>query len=60
MTVPVKTQGVDVEVIVDVVSVRVGRALALPIFLDVLTPFDENLREDLTGKMVRRLSAQMS
>jgi len=30
------------------------------VYGDAFTPFDDELREDLTGKVVRRLSASVS
>jgi hypothetical protein len=53
-------QGVDVEVTADVVYVRVSRAIALNVYLNQWTEFDDTLREDLTGKVARRLSAAVS
>ena len=40
----------------DFVVVRLGRGIANLQFISTLTPFDDNLREDLTSKVVRRLS----
>jgi hypothetical protein len=60
IVVPVTTQGVDADLIFDIVYVRTGRAIALCLFADAFSAFDDELREDLTGKVVRRLSAGIS
>ncbi len=57
---PVKAEGVDVDITTDLVYVRTGRAIAFGLFFDTFTAFDDELREDLTGKIVRRLSAGVS
>jgi hypothetical protein len=59
ITLPVRTRATDVDLIVDIVYIRVGRGLALPFFVDALAPFDQDLRADLTGKVVHRLAAQL-
>ena len=56
-TVPLNTQGLDVDVDVDLVFVRVGRAVTTLVFIDVLSPFDEDLRAQLTRKVVGRMTA---
>jgi hypothetical protein len=60
VTLPVSAQGQNVDVILDLIFVRAGRGMAIMIFVDVLSPFDEDLRADLTGKVVRRLTADVS
>jgi hypothetical protein len=59
-TLPLSTSGLDVELTVDYVFVRVGRGVALLALADVQRPFDEDLRADLTSTVVRRLAAQLS
>ena len=56
ITVPVMSEGVDLDVIVDMVFVQAARGLTLTLFIGVLTPFDEDLRDELTATSVRRLS----
>ena len=56
---PVSSQDVDVDLIVDVVYVRVGRAANLLLFLNSNSPFDEQLRAGLTAATVRRLSGAL-
>lgn len=46
------------DVIVDLVFVRADRGISLGLFIDVLSPFDSDLREHLTATRVRRLSGQ--
>ena len=61
VTVPVTTEeGLDVDVIVDLVFVRADRGISLGLFIDVLSPFDSDLREQLTATSVRRLSDNLS
>jgi hypothetical protein len=60
ITLPVRTRATDVDLIVDIVYIRVGRGLALPFFVDALAPFDPDLRADLTGKVVHRLAARLA
>ena len=43
------------ELFVDLVFVRSGRAISLGAFVDVQRPFDDALRTDLTAKPVGRL-----
>lgn len=59
ITVPVSRQGVDANVLIDVVVVRVGRALSLGVFVDALTEFDSGFRAKLTATQVRRLRADL-
>jgi hypothetical protein len=56
ITVPVTSQGVDVDVIVDVVFVRAGRGMTITLFMDLISSFDADLRDQLTATSVRRLS----
>jgi hypothetical protein len=58
VTLPLSAEGIDVDYAVDLVFVRVDRGIALLVFGDVLTPFDEELRSDLTSKVTRRLAAE--
>jgi len=55
ITIPVSHKGVDANVLVDLVVVRVGRAFALELFVDALQPFDEGFRAKLTDTQVKRL-----
>jgi hypothetical protein len=57
ITLPVTSEGTEVDVFADHVLVRVGRGLALLTFVDVLSAFDEELSADLTSTVVRRLAA---
>jgi hypothetical protein len=59
-TLPMSTSGLDIELTVDYVFVRVGRGVALLALADVQRPFDEDLRADLTRTVVRRLAAGLS
>lgn len=59
-TLPLSTSGLDVELTVDYVFVRVGRGVALLALADVQSPFDEELRADLTSTVVRRLATDLS
>jgi hypothetical protein len=59
VTLPLETQGLELELTVDYVAVRVGRGLALLQMID-LGPFDEDLRADLTSKVVRRLAVGLN
>jgi hypothetical protein len=59
ITIPVSAQGIDVDIIADYVLVRVGRGIAAVTFVDTLTAFDEDLKAELTSKVVRRLSAAL-
>ena len=60
VTLPLSAAGADVELSADFVFVQVGRGIALFAFVDVLAPFDADLRADLTGKVVRRLAAGLA
>lgn len=57
VTVPLTTaEGVDVDLVADMVFVRSDRGLSLGLFIDVVSPFDSDLREQLTATSVQRLS----
>ena len=61
VTVPLTTaEGVDADLIVDMVFVRSDRGLSLGLFIDVVSPFDNDLREQLTATSVGRLSDNLS
>ena len=60
VTLPLSANGADVELTADFVFVQVGRGIALFAFVDVLAPFDADLRADLTRKVVRRLAAGLA
>jgi hypothetical protein len=55
LTIPVSRQGVDASILLDVVVVRSGRALALQLFVDAVNPFDSGFRDKLIATQVRRL-----
>ena len=57
VTLPISAQGLDVNVSIDLVFVRAGRALSLNLFVNALAPFDETLRDRLTAASVDRLAA---
>jgi hypothetical protein len=56
VTVPISAQGINVDLILDLVFVRAGRGIGIMIYIDAFSPFDDGLRADLTGKVVRRLT----
>lgn len=60
VTIPVSADGIDVDVLVDLVFIRVGRGLSLGLFVDTFSPFDEDLRGDLSAKTVRRLESELN
>jgi hypothetical protein len=55
LTIPVSRQGVDANILIDVVVARSGRALALELFVDAFDPFDSGFRGKLTAAQMRRL-----
>lgn len=55
-TVPDSGEGSDLDFHVDIVFVRTGRAIAFIVFTDVSGAFDDDLREELTGKVLGPLS----
>jgi hypothetical protein len=59
LTIPLTSGGVVVDLVLDVVFVRVGRTVDLILFLNTFSPFDEEVRGDLTSATVRRLSAAL-
>jgi hypothetical protein len=59
VTLPVTAQGQELELFTDFVFVRVSRGIALMLFVDALSPFDEDMRADLTSKVSRRLAAKL-
>ena len=56
VTLPITAEGVEADLIVDLVFVRVRRALSLSLFLNVSSPFDPALRAQLTAAVAQRLS----
>ena len=60
VTLPLSAKGADVELTADFVFVRVGRGIALFAFVDLLTPFDADLRAELTRTVVARLAAGLA
>lgn len=60
LTVPLKANGLNVDVTLDLVFVRVGRGIAGLQFQDVLSPFDETLRTRLTTTAVDRLKTALA
>jgi hypothetical protein len=59
ITLPLSAEGVDVDLVIDLVFVRIGRAVSLNLFVDTFTAFDEDLRGDLTASSVKRLTAEL-
>jgi hypothetical protein len=59
VTLPLTVGGQEVELFTDFVFVRVSRGIALMLFVDAVSPFDENMRADLTSKVARRLAAEL-
>jgi hypothetical protein len=59
VTLPVTTEGQEVELHTDFVFVRVSRGIALMLFVDGLSPFDEHMRSNLTSKVSRRLASEL-
>jgi hypothetical protein len=57
--VPISSEGVDADYYIDAAYIRVGRGIALLTTIDLLSPFDEELRADLLSKVVRRLSTSL-
>ena len=57
LTVPVTSDGVDVDLVIDIRMIRVGRAADLMLFFNASSPFDEDLAAELTSSTVRRLSS---
>jgi hypothetical protein len=55
ITIPVTGKGVNAQVLVDIVVVRIGRTIALGLFADAVNPFDGQFRAKLTATQVRRL-----
>ncbi len=55
LTIPVSRQGVDANILIDLVVARSGRAIALQLFVDAFNPFDSGFRDKLTATQVRRL-----
>ena len=53
------TLPLSADVVIDLVFVRVGRAVSLNLFVDMFTAFDEDLRGDLTASSVKRLTAEL-
>ena len=60
VTVPVSSDGVDVDVFVDLVFVRADRGISLGLFIHTVTAFDDELRGQLTSTSVRRLSDNLA
>ena len=59
VTLPVTTGWQEVELFTDFVFVRASRGIALMPFVDALSPFDQDLRADLTSKVSRRLASEL-
>lgn len=55
LSVPVSAGGLELEVFLDLVFVRVGRATGILTFVDVLSPFDEELAKELAMKFAAGL-----
>jgi hypothetical protein len=56
LTIPVNAHGLEFSAYVDLVSVRVGRAVTFFQFIDTGSPFDETLVRGLTKAVVARLN----
>ena len=56
VTVPLSAAGIEADLHIDLLYVRTGRALSLGLFLNVGSPFDDALREQLTAIGVERLT----
>ena len=54
-TIPLSSQGIDVDATIDLVFVRAQRAVSFLVLTSVFTPFDETLRGELTRTAGRRL-----
>jgi hypothetical protein len=59
ITIPVNHDGVDADVLVDLVVVRVERALAAGLYVDAITPFDAAFLAKLTARQVSRLRSDL-
>ncbi len=57
VTIPVKAQGLEVNVSIDLVFMRAGRGISLNLFVNALAPFEAGLRDGLTDATVGRLAA---
>ncbi len=57
VTLPIKAQGLEVNVTIDLVFVRAGRAMSLNLFVNALSPFEPALRDELLAASVDRLAA---
>ena len=60
VTLPLTAEGVDIDLVVDYLFVRVGRGVALLALGDAFSAFDANLRDQLTATLTRRLAAELS
>jgi hypothetical protein len=60
VTVPVSARGINVDVVIDLVFVRADRGLSLCLFIGVVSPFDDDVRDHLTADTVRRLSNRLA
>jgi hypothetical protein len=56
LTVPVSGSGVSVTAVVDLVSVRVGRGIAISLFGGAVSPVNSEFEAKLVGTVVERLS----
>ena len=57
VTLPVKAQGIEATVTIDLVFVRAGRGISLNLFVNALAPFEDALRDQLLAATVARLAA---
>lgn len=60
LTVPLASQGVDVDLTIDVVMVRVGRAGITTTFQSTFSPFDSAEAARLTQLVVDRIPADVA
>jgi hypothetical protein len=55
VVVPVKTQGLTISVYIEAIFMRRANALGIVLFSDVISPFDEQMRERLARLVARRM-----
>jgi hypothetical protein len=59
VTLPLVAEGVDIDLVVDYLFVRVGRGVALLALGDTFSAFDGSLRNHLTATLTRRLADEL-
>ena len=60
ITFPLSTQGIDIDVNLDLVIVRQGRGISLLLLIDSFTEFDNDLRSQLTSTAAKRLQTALA